>query len=847
MAIKYTWPSNMKKKVKDFLKTEFAWNQQWLDTNIKEFEDTQSFSKWLEKKFKSYMDTAKTDTWVEKTWVDVSWVDKTKTWKGLIPKTELKTELTDLEQEQQQEWLKTDEVTDTTTELTGGEDLSLDNLNNKLTDLQNKQKEEWLKADDYRAINNQIEYYQDIKTSKERNEADRKRTEEMQSITWEISDIQSSQRIRKAADQVKALKQNLWYIGTMWSPWVSQQKLSAVENQIEEADKTYQELVSVENLYKRAQKLWNKSQIIRFERQMEDLQDSLDNSVNQTIQNALADLTQKEISQVIEDPEEMEKIRMDLLNDLDKNIADITEANFRKRQYVIDQMTDIVNDEKTREANKGKINPDLSKINTYYTDMNWDPIISATTGQRIDIPTDAPMDPIFDKDTGNFITFSLDETWNIVPQLQQVYDTPTFEESAIQNYANLVSQWKIWFDDVPDGVRNTDSFIQAMTTTSTQEEAPEVETIIWPDGEEYSAIWNKEKQKYERVWETPTDISDMKWVNNIVDFSTSLRGRENLQCWELVNDYWTQTTWNRAWMWDTLDSKLQAISKIWVSDDPVVWGLMVSNPLWNDVWHTWIVQAVNADGSIDVLEANAEWLADGQAPVIRTYSADDLSKMQFSKSPTEEEAEYSKDVSDIGQNILKGKSKLSDITWDPELKKQVQSYIANNKPIYTKDEPIIRWLQDSYDTLASIVDWEEWWITDTSNESLAEDVSGGIQFSPWDSLTWKKQQFLRKVQFILDDQTLQQLIDIKAQGWTFGALSEKELTMLQKSSSLLNSAANRDEAWNITWFTMDEKEFKDTLKWLVEHYDKSIKNLTWAEEQTWGRIKWGATTGGRIK
>jgi flagellar hook-length control protein FliK len=101
---------------------------------------------------------------------------------------------------------------------------------------------------------------------------------------------------------------------------------------------------------------------------MEDLQNDLNDKVNQSIQDALSGLTQKEISQVIEDPDQMEKIRVTLLNDLDKNVANITEANFRKRQYVIDQMTNIVNQTKTKEANKQKINQDMSAIQGYYVD-----------------------------------------------------------------------------------------------------------------------------------------------------------------------------------------------------------------------------------------------------------------------------------------------------------------------------------------------------------------------------------------------------------------------------------------------------------------------------------------------
>lgn len=206
---------------------------------------------------------------------------------------------------------------------------------------------------------------------------------------------------------------------------------------------------------------------------------------------------------------------------------------------------------------------------------------------------------------------------------------------------------------------------------------------------------------------------------------------------------------------------------------------------------------------------------------------------------TTPEVEFSQTATDWGQNILRGKAKLSDISWNPELKDEVSSYIANNTVSLTENDPIIKWLKEDKE-VANFLSSEE-------NEYLAEDVSGWYQFSPWDSFTNKKQQYLAKVQFILDGQTLQNLIDIKAAWWTFGALSEKELAILQKSASLLNSAANRDEdTWRIEWFTMSEEDFKKAVSDLSTSYEKSIQAMTWEVwwEITWGRI---STTWGRIK
>jgi hypothetical protein len=55
------------------------------------------------------------------------------------------------------------------------------------------------------------------------------------------------------------------------------------------------------------------------------------------------------------------------------------------------------------------------------------------------------------------------------------------------------------------------------------------------------------------------------------------------------------------------------------------------------------VQVVNADGSIEVLEANASGLKDGEKPTTKTYTAEQAENMFFSKSPKAAEPELTRD------------------------------------------------------------------------------------------------------------------------------------------------------------------------------------------------------------
>lgn len=260
---------------------------------------------------------------------------------------------------------------------------------------------------------------------------------------------------------------------------------------------------------------------------------------------------------------------------------------------------------------------------------------------------------------------------------------------------------------------------------------------------------------------------------SIVDFSVQNRwGRTNLQCGELVNDYiykitWANPTWNNR-LWNTLDSKLTAIKTIGQSATPVVWGIFVSNPLGNNIWHTGIVQSVNEDWSITVLEANASGNSTWEAPTLRTYN--NTSWMTFSQAP---------------------------------LNKQTQVQADSIK----KD----------YDTIKSIIDNKKY-----------RFVSGNIQSKWIDNMFWfNTSETVSSLRQILESKTLQTLIDAKANGATFGALSEWELRLLQASASDIMGASRKDKDWNIVWFNLSESEMKKRLKSLLEWYQKAYWEISW--------------------
>jgi hypothetical protein len=225
-------------------------------------------------------------------------------------------------------------------------------------------------------------------------------------------------------------------------------------------------------------------------------------------------------------------------------------------------------------------------------------------------------------------------------------------------------------------------------------------------------------------------------VGNIIDYSTKKRWTTNLQCWQLVNDYWTKITGSKAWMWDTLTSKQNAIRNIWESDWPIVGWVMVSNPLNNSVWHTWIVQKVNDDGSVVILEANAAGKKEGQPPVLKTYTAEQMKWMMFSIPP--KWSSYTKTSSSSW--VRNNEWYILNVPWfdklSPEKQKQIKwmsdewlaTYIENNTKDntsdFTKEEKEILNAWNFITTIASW-DWNFWFNKDDA-KAVWENISSMI-------------------------------------------------------------------------------------------------------------------------
>lgn len=316
-------------------------------------------------------------------------------------------------------------------------------------------------ADQTKLAEEQIKLLSDYKLAQERAEEDQWRRERLNEISGEKATIQEEQTLRKYKQDVQNLKQNVGYLGTQGQPGVSSVKLDAVERQIDEAETVYSELKNLVRLQREARQIGEDDLAVKYERQMADLGKSLNDNVNQALQDALNNFNSQETLDKLETVEDVEQLRQTLLGDLDETIAWITDQNLAERQFLLDEYKDIATSIKEAEEAKLEVNKDLSTVKGFYVDGTGAPILDVS-GNRINIPAEAPIDPIF-KD-GKLVQFKTGANGQIEANVTEVLDEATASDKTAANYAQLVLDEKIKPSDVPSEFKNNETYVNALAT-----------------------------------------------------------------------------------------------------------------------------------------------------------------------------------------------------------------------------------------------------------------------------------------------------------------------------------------------------------------------------------------------
>jgi len=426
-------------------------------------------------------------------------------------------------------------------------------------------------------------YMRDYETKKTRMEEDEAYRLKQQWISEEMAEIQESQTMRRAKDWVNKLKQSIAYMWDLWMPWKSAQRVVNIENQVTEAEKTLSELAKLQSLAKSSRALWKAKQAEQYEQQMEDITTTLNDNIDKSIQDAFNTLIEADNNGKLETVEELTAFRDKLYSDLDMSITGFSDASISQMQFLINEVDNARQEALQYQQLSNTINSEMSIAQWFYVDWNGNPVISATTGQRIQIPQESPMEPIFDKNTGRLITFGYDENWNIMTNVDQVYDTQTFEEETFSNYAKLYANWKISIWDMQDmwipNEQIANIVWQSAWITPTEEfKTPDVERI-WTDEDWNPIYWtyNQATWQYEPIsiswWTTWTT-----WKTQMLDFIKSSEWYSNLVYDDMTGG--VLSPWQRA----------EGTPTIWYWFTTVAWQPVTA---WMQILENWDITDVN--------------------------------------------------------------------------------------------------------------------------------------------------------------------------------------------------------------------------------------------------------------
>lgn len=434
------------------------------------------------------------------------------------------------------------------------------------------------------ALQDYIKTYADSTYEKDYREKMYGLAQDMRDIQTQQEAIQYWQQLRQAQEQVNNLMQNREYLWNMGMPGLSKTKLQAVSDSIKEANTSLDELVRLQDLAKQASaKNWE-IDVAQYEKQISDIVRDLNYKIPQEIQNALNKYTVAELEGQLDTMDWLVAFKKSLLDDLDNNISGMTSASLQQMQYITDsymQMADKAYEEaKLYKDNMNVVNTEMSSVKGYYVDGNGNAILDSDW-LPIKIPQSAPMDPVFDKESGRLIQFGYDENGNIVANVTQVYDG---DQSTLQS--TIVSLLENWYS-----VQDVLKYVPGADLKTVQDLANVVNVQYRKDG--LPMTYNGKNY-------TAVDASKVKTV---MDGFVSEHPEKSdwWQCWKFVNDYLEKLGIWRLYTDPITDKRANINSSV-----PVVWGTIVmDSPTYPQYGHVWIVIDYNEEtGDMTILQSN---------------------------------------------------------------------------------------------------------------------------------------------------------------------------------------------------------------------------------------------------
>lgn len=661
-----------------------------------------------------------------------------------------------------------------------------------------------------------LKYYLDTMRAKDQAQARQDINKQIYDIDREGSVIQAEQTIRNAEESYNNLKQNWQYLGNLWMPWVSSVKLQAIGDAITEAKTTLGEIKRLTDLSLDAQEKQWEGQVLQYNQQIDNLMYDLKWRVGDEITNALSKYTTAELEGQLDTIDGITAFRKELLDDLDNNLSWLTSASLTQMQWVNQQYQDIANRMYEYAQNANKVNTEMSQVKGFYVDWNGNAILN-NQGQPIEVPQNAPIDPVFDKETGRLITFGLDENWNIVASVQQVYqgDASNMQSTIISLLENGVS------------VQDILKYVPWADLKTVQSLAEIVEPLGWGGYESYSWQWGQ----YTAVSNEKMISSYNNFVKQYLDEKWKVKKWiKGGQCWHFVNNY-LQKMWFDRLFKDPITQKMTYIN----SDTPKVWSIAIMNsPSQPQYGHVWIVTNVNGD-KVSILQSNRK-NNDGEVFVSTMNAWNILGYFDPTKSIDQFNQEVKGAVYQQQGLNQKGYNDTRTGYYDKYLaakfttedwkqigdKAKFEQEVENYKR--AKESEVADVTKDMLRVLYDLKDMG--WL-DYNNATLWIPRTDG----------YKKKRDLKNY---LSNVTLNKLIESKKSGATFGALSDTELGILQDAASVLDWWLSRSDFNNevIRMINSLEQWLRDNGRSDIIAELKSNTNSSWGNKKVvpWGNL-----------
>ena len=717
------------------------------------------------------------------------------------------------------------------------------NLLDRLDDSQKKYVSNlWAKG-----MQEDLKYYLDTMRSKEQAAARQWINQDLYDINRESSIIQAEQTLRNAEESYNNLKQNWQYLGNLGMPWTSATKIQAIWDAISEAKTQLGEVRRLTQLSLDAQAKQWEGQVLQYNQQIDNLMYDLKWKVWDEITGALSKYTTAELEGQLDTIDGITAFRKELLDDLDKNLSWLTSASLSQMQWINQQYQDIADKMYEYNQNANTVNTEMSAVKGFYVDWNGNPILN-NMGQPIEIPPSAPMEPIFDKETGKLIQFALDENWNIVANVQQLWDAWNSDAAMTQYW--IISALEQWYDiwDILKAFPNASlKDVQSLAEVVKQKYGADGRSLTW-DWTNYSAVSLAQEENWLRSF-----LQDY-WYFKDGKFHYKTWTKWG-QCWHFVNNYL-----QKLGIWRLFTDPITEKTKNINSDEAKIWSVVIMNSESKpQYWHVGIVTNVDPKTwNISILQSNKKW---EEEIFTSTKNINDKDILWFF-DPTKSINDYNAER----QWLAKSDNNTWALSWYKEWYTSDYSNFLKN---WTKwfsnwqreDLAKIFWSWENFVSNASAYKTEiDHQVTDTALQML-DNMYDVLSYLEQDkSNIWKLRAWLpytegwdmkNKFNQIMSSDALQKLIDLKEAWATFWALSDNELWFITDAANWFSLTSTEDalkkemikkmdKILNKSWMTMEQYKARRGIKWTTTN-STSWGTTSWTAEQPTQFSSWRAS------